>query len=255
MGVPWNWKDFLIKGSYSDINELHSRVLNFPDSARAMASLSQMRTFLPSFLLLLATSVSGISQIRCNGKSYENLGLFGFGAVPADARDKYGDTLSIGSSFAIDKGSWRLECTKTKKDRKGKKTCVESQYFGVAWGLPDRGWNTEGTINYQPRLHRFDINFDPETVGDGKKNLKLKYKDTVLLYDFKKVPFTGLDPNTQLNYTGKPSLPAAKYIGDGYGGEGPGGTRASLDPEGLILDNDGGFIISDEYGPYVYSKF
>jgi len=47
-------------------------------------------------------------------------------------------------------------------------------------------------------------------------------------------------------------LPAAKFPGDGFGGEGPGGTRACLDPEGLVLDPDGGFWISDEYGPFIY---
>ena len=63
---------------------------------------------------------------------------------------------------------------------------------------------------------------------------------------------SGLDPTTVLTYSGYPALPAAEYTGDGFGGAGNGGTRASLDAEGLVLASKGGFWISDEYGPYVY---
>jgi len=85
--------------------------------------------------------------------------------------------------------------------------------------------------------------------------MKFLYQDTILLSDPSGEPISGLDPTTVLSYTGFPALPAAKYLGDGFGGAGQGGVRMSMDPEGLALDtldHDGGFWISDEYGPYVY---
>jgi hypothetical protein len=36
--------------------------------------------------------------------------------------------------------------------------------------------------------------------------------------------------------------------GDGFGGEGPGGKRISVDAEGLVLGDDDTFWVSDEYG-------
>ena len=42
------------------------------------------------------------------------------------------------------------------------------------------------------------------------------------------------------------------FTGDGFGGPGPGGRRIPVDSEGLVLASDGGFWVSDEYGPYIY---
>lgn len=76
--------------------------------------------------------------------------------------------------------------------------------------------------------------------------------DTTLFSDPAGNPISGLDPTTTLSFNGFPDLPAAKFPGDGFGGGGPGGTRVCLDSEGLVLDPDGGFWISDEYGPFIY---
>ena len=67
-------------------------------------------------------------------------------------------------------------------------------------------------------------------------------------------PATGLDPDATgfVTYPGFPILPVATYDGDGFGGPGPGGKRIAIDSEGLVLDKDGSFWVSDEYGPYVY---
>lgn len=55
------------------------------------------------------------------------------------------------------------------------------------------------------------------------------------------------------SYPGFPPLPVATYPGNGFGGAGKGGKRVSVDSEGLALDTrDGGFWVSDEYGPYLY---
>jgi hypothetical protein len=39
--------------------------------------------------------------------------------------------------------------------------------------------------------------------------------------------------------------------GDGFGNNGTGGARVSLDTEGLVLGDDGSYWISDEYGLFV----
>lgn len=81
----------------------------------------------------LAMSTSGIisrdtpppvSQVDCLGKHYTYEKLAGYGFVPSDARDKFGDTLGgFGSSIAIK--NW---------------TKSEGVYTGLLWALPDRGW-------------------------------------------------------------------------------------------------------------------
>ena len=73
-----------------------------------------------------------VKTTTCKGKSYTFQELSGYGFVPNDARDKYGDTISLGSSIAIDRSSW-------KKLRDG-------YYEGTLWGLPDRGWYACSTL-------------------------------------------------------------------------------------------------------------
>lgn len=69
-----------------------------------------------------------------------------------------------------------------------------------------------------------------------------------------KTPVTGLDADATgfITYPGFPILPVATYVGNGFGGPGPGGRRIAIDSEGLVLGDDGTFWVSDEYGPYVY---
>lgn len=188
-------------------------------------------------------SPSPVASVSCNGKTYTNNGLAGFGSVKSDARDQYGDTISIGSSAVIK--DWK---------RDGKR------YRGVLYGLPDRGWNTNGTQNTIPRVHIFDITFTPAPDATAAKpsgpNLEFDYRKTILLSGPDGKPMTGLDPDFTggLSYPGFPTLPAATYPGDGFGGPGSGDKRISLDAEGLVVQEDGSFWISDEYGPYV-AKF
>ncbi|PWW74201.1 outer membrane autotransporter [Tuber magnatum] len=191
--------------------------------------------------LILALD-SPVKTTLCNGKSYTFQELSGYGFVPSNFRDKYDDTLSLGSSIAIERSSW--------------KKLGEGSYEGTLWLLPDRGWNTQGTTAYQPRIHKFKISLDTNLPRvPSPPNLKFTYLDTILFSDPAGNPTSGLDPTTSLPFDGFPNLPAAKFTGDGFGGEGPGGTRVSLDPEGLVLDtlsSDGGFWVSDEYGPFIY---
>ena len=85
-------------------------------------------------------------------------------------------------------------------------------------------------------------------------NLQINYLDTILLYGPDGTPTTGLDADVTgyITYPGFPILPVATYTGDGFGGPGPGGKSIPIDGEGLVLASDGGFWISDEYGPYIY---
>ena len=90
------------------------------------------------FFLKLATAAASVAsvtvaqssfvnQANCNGKQYTYQELAGYGLVPGDARDEFGDTLGgFGSSLALDRSQW--------------KKLPNGSYTGVLWGLPDRGW-------------------------------------------------------------------------------------------------------------------
>ena len=186
-----------------------------------------------------------VNQTTCNGAQYTYESLAGYGLIPSNARDKFGDTIGgIGSSIVLDRKSW-------KKSKSG-------SYTGILYAIPDRGWNTQGTVNYQNRVHKILIDFTPEpnaTVDNpSPPNLQLEYLDTVLLTDPAGQPTTGLDADAtgSIAYPGFPPLPAATYTGNGFGQPGPGGKRVAIDSEGLALSHDGSFWISDEYGPYIY---
>ena len=68
-----------------------------------------------------------VNQTTCGETTYSYTGLAGYGYVPSNATDRYGDTLGgYGSSVAIDQSSWRK--------------AGNGSYTGVVYGLPDRGW-------------------------------------------------------------------------------------------------------------------
>lgn len=131
--------------------------------------------------------------------------------------------------------------------------------------LTDRGWNTNGTLNFQGRIYKLWLTLtlqESATVENPSgPNLDIKYLDSILLRDPYGHYMTGLDadvdgpyldyPTTQ-GYPKFPEVPSANYTGNGFGGDGPGGFHMSLDSEGLALGVDGTFWISDEYGPYIY---
>jgi hypothetical protein len=118
--------------------------------------------------------------------------------------------------------------------------------------------NTEGTLNYQSRIHKFSVLMDPVPDPSGndssQPNIRLNYLDTILLTGPDGVPTTSLDPDATgfIQLDGFPPLPPATYEGDGFGSPGVRNARVAMDCEGLVLDADGSFWISDEYGPYIY---
>lgn len=191
-----------------------------------------------------ADSAPTVFATSCEGKNYVYNELSGFGTLASDARDKFGDTLAgLGSSIVVDKTSWKKN---------------GDTWSGLLYALPDRGWNTQGSINYNPRVHKLTVKFTPNPAATvakpGNQNIKFKYLDTILLRGPDGAPTTGLDGDAKggLSYPGFPLLPAATFTGDGFGGTGTGGKRISIDTEGIVLSKDGGFWISDEYGPYIY---
>ncbi|KAI5791922.1 3-phytase [Geopyxis carbonaria] len=198
---------------------------------------SIIRSLLIAALYALPVLAKAVNETECAGSKFSYEELVGYGSLPSNFRDKFGDTISTGSSIAFEKGSW-------KKQRGGK-------YTGKLYVLPDRGWNTEGTTAYQPRLHVFDITFAPTKSYPSGENLVYTYKDTILFTDPAGNAACGLDPTTTLTFSGHGALPAAAYTGDGFGNAGAGGTCVSLDTEGLVV-KDGSFWISDEYGPFLY---
>lgn len=214
----------------------------------ALTALSGIVTAIPSKKPSKSPSPSTgvVNTTTCGGNTYVYQELAGYGFVPSDARDKFGDTLGgFGSSVAIDQKSWK----KVGKD----------SYKGTLWALPDRGWNTQGSLNYQNRVHKFQIKLsiqDNATVASpSAPNLDFTYQDTIRFTDPAGTPVTGLDADATgpyLSFPGFTDLPAATYTGDGFGNNGTGGHRVSIDSEGLILNPDGSFYVSDEYGPYIY---
>lgn len=211
-----------------------------------MASLLARLTALSAIALAAPAATtpqpSAVFSTTCKGKTYTYKELAGYGFVPSNARDRFGDSISLGSSIAI--ASW------SKND--------DDEYEGKLYGLPDRGWNTQGTVNYQPRIHEFTVTLtlasNATAAHPSPPNLKFVYEDTILLSGPDGKPMTGLDADQVggLKYPEFPILPASTYKGDGFGGAGPGDKRVTLDAEALVLAKDGGFWISDEYGPYTY---
>jgi hypothetical protein len=66
--------------------------------------------------------------------------------------DQFGETLGgFGSGMAMDLDSWH-------RNRDG-------SFGGTLYMLPDRGWNTQGTVDYRGRLHRFEVTLNPPYSG------------------------------------------------------------------------------------------
>jgi len=135
----------------------------------------------------------------CNNQMYKYQGLAGWGALPSNARDKYGETIGgIGSAIAFKSGSWKFS---------------NGIYTGVVYCLPDRGWSTRGTENTQSRIHKFRVKFQPVRAlprMPAKQNFQFQYLDTILLYGPDNQPLTGLDPTGIARYPGHLTMPIAE---------------------------------------------
>lgn len=172
---------------------------------------------------------------KVNGDTFINHGLVGAGVVASNARDQFGDTMGgWGSGIAVDQSSWKKNSDGT--------------YSGVLYGQPDRGWNTEHTVNFNGRIHTFDITLTPYycNATQSKSNqLQFDYQGSTLLSGPGGNRTTGLDAVEILTVNGV-DYPAAFLPNSS--------TKAiSLDLEGLVHNpTDNTFWSSDEYGPYIY---
>ena len=113
-------------------------------------------------------------------------------------------------------------------------------------------------MNGPSRVHKFAIKLTLKpgatATNPSQSNLEFEYITTVLFRGPDGTLTTGLDPDAHgsINFPGFPPLPIATFTGDGFGGAGPGGRAIPIDGEGLVLNKDGTFWVSDEYGPYIY---
>ena len=193
------------------------------------------------FLALLSRAMAYVS-VDIEGTTLESFGMVGFGKLASNAVDKYGETMSPGSGLQVDQSTLYIDSN--------------GDYHFTMYGLPDRGWNVKGTVNTFSRIHEFDVIFTPKN-SSSSENIKLDYKDTILLKDVNGEYFTGLDSNTTIDYNGL-KMPAVKYQGDGWTipkGNETFSTKISLDAEAITLINGSiknGFWISDEYGPSLF---
>ena len=192
----------------------------------------------PAVALLIAAFIScsaarAADRIVTVGlQQFVDKGLVAVGRIPANQRDKFGETFGSGSGMSVDRSSWRRTAT---------------GYEGDFVLLPDRGYNVDGTTNYRPRLNKLAIALTPDASTRGapperrQTGVKATLVDTLLLTDTAGETLTGLDPEA-VRPAGA-GLPPWPLAGNGH---------VSLDPEAVVWLHDGGYVISDEYGPYIY---
>lgn len=194
--------------------------------ARRCASLA-----LAASVFAMPFAVHAEGSVSAAGITISNKGLVAVGRIPASQKDKFNETFGSGSGMAIDPTAW-------KKDG--------DAYTGALWLLPDRGYNVEGTTDYNDRLNRIEFRLTPAAgavpAEKQQKGLEAKLADTILLTDDQGKNMTGLDPESGTRpASGKlPLLPQART------------GKIALDPEAIVRLKDGSFLISDEYGPYIY---
>jgi hypothetical protein len=173
-------------------------------------------------------------SITVGGLTFVNKGLVGVGRLPADLRDKFGETFGSGSGLAADPKSWMRTPT---------------GYQGTFFALPDRGYNVAGTTDYRARLNKLSVTFKPLVdptavpVAERQNTVAATLADTILLTDPSGASLTGLDPaegGIRPAANAFPDLPQATN------------GRVSVDTESLALLPDGSFFVGDEYGPYIY---
>ncbi|TBU59301.1 esterase-like activity of phytase-domain-containing protein [Dichomitus squalens] len=189
----------------------------------------------PSSTRLPEPDPSYAVPVELGGNTYINKGLVAFGLIPSNFTDSTGNTMGgFGSAIALKRGLFARQSDGT--------------FTGTIVAQPDRGFNVDGTIDYQGRQHQIDFVLLPFygtnnlTFDAALTTLKLSYRNTLLYTERNDAATTGLDalairPSTSAD----PPLPEA-----------PSNDHLSLDAEGLVLNADGTFWTSDEYGPYIY---
>lgn len=176
----------------------------------------------------LATVQAQPVTVSFGGKDFANQGLVGVGRLPANLKDKFGETFGSFSAFMFNAQSWTLTGT---------------TFTGTLYAQPDRGYNVTGTTDYVSRMNVLAVSFTPTPAGSAQQNqVRLTLTDTIQYKEASGTPLTSLDPTTSGtgSRAGFPVLPQA------FNG------KISLDPEGIVHARDGSFYVSDEYGPYIF---
>ena len=185
---------------------------------------------LPALLLCTGALVAQpVTTVTVNNQTFVNQGLVGVGRMPADLKDKFGETFGSFSAFTFQPGSWQRN--------------PNGSYSGTLFAQPDRGYNAAGTTNYVPRFNKITVAFTPAPSGATAQNqVSLTLADTIKFTESDGTPMTSLDPTSSGTGTraGLPAMPQA------FNG------RLSLDAEGIVVNADGSIWVSDEYGPYIF---
>jgi hypothetical protein len=185
---------------------------------------------LPALLLCTGALVAQpVTTVTVNNQTFVNQGLVGVGRMPADLKDKFGETFGSFSAFTFQPGSWQRN--------------ANGSYSGTLFAQPDRGYNVAGTTNYVPRFNKITVAFTPAPSGATAQNqVSLTLADTIKFTESDGTPMTSLDPTSSGTGTraGLPAMPQA------FNG------RLSLDAEGIVVNADGSIWVSDEYGPYIF---
>ncbi len=109
------------------------------------------------------------------------------------------------------------------------------------WLLTDRGPNVDGPTKESKVF--LNPGFNPHIGVFKLQGDSLVRVRTVRLCEADGTPFTGLPERIGDGTTGEFAFDMSGHSLDG--------NRRGIDPEGLALDTDGTFWVSDEYGPYL----
>lgn len=185
-------------------------------------------TSLPATLAVVPAQFVGVA----------NHGLVGVGRIPADSSDKLGanvDTLGgIFSAGFFDQRSW------FRTGAPGSHT-----YGGNLYALPDRGFG-DGAEDYHPRVQVLALSITPApTVGSGLPQNQIVMSNSATLV------FTYTNAGSTNFFTGFNANDASNGVFPQSAGGSKGQGRRSLDAEGIVRTRDGGYWISDEYGPMI----
>jgi hypothetical protein len=185
------------------------------------------KTHLLLQLVLTATALS----LSVEAQPLVNLGLVGVGRLPANSFDALGPNVdTLGGIFS---GLYLNAADITQSG---------GTYGGTMWGLPDRGFG-DGLTDYHPRVQRFSLSVTPYygPFPAAAQNQIVFANTATLLFTQNGAFFTGYNPDD----TNEVTFPKSPNDSVGAG-------KWSLDAEGIARTADGGFYISDEYGPFVY---
>ncbi|WP_237155509.1 esterase-like activity of phytase family protein [Oryzibacter oryziterrae] len=177
---------------------------------------------LQALFLSVAVAALGVSAAPLLASDLPvNAGLVASGSLPANLKDGFGETFGSGSGMAA------IDWKKT-----------DTGYAGTFLLLPDRGYNVEGTTDYQTRINTLSIAFPAPAAGNAAE-ATLKLEATVKFTDKTGKNLSGLDP-VAINTANGVDLPGAAT------------GAVSLDPEAVVRLPDGSLMVSDEYGPAIY---